>query len=441
MAIIISPNPDLQDLKITIQESGLVFPSQKTQKRTFFLSNIDFFLNFTVGAVHFFHSNPHFPPENVSPCLKTALQKVLVAYDFMAGRLAPNHRLSRYEIDCNSAGAGFVVASSHYSIQDMGDLASPNLGFRQLVPQSLNNDAADQPLCVFQVTSFECGGFAIGMSYNHMLLDGISAKVFIENLASQAFEEDKPLAVIPLHNRGLLAARTPPLVTFPPPEFMKLHDPFATVTVKEQLDVIVLKLSSREIDFLKAMAKATTDDPTSITTFNVVAALIWKCRALALHDIEQDKERAVTLLCVVDIRSRLKPALPREYCGNALITSYSPARCGDIGKAAFSEVVEMVSQGQERMSDEYVRSAIDWLEMNKGIPRGDIILSSWWKLGFDEVVFPWGKPTYYGPVMNPMERLCWMFSVDDDRVGVLIQRPPNEMERFRSHLLHFFGHN
>lgn len=98
----------------------------------------------------------------------------------------------------------------------------------------------------------------------------------------------------------------------------------------------------------------------------------------------------------------------------------------------------MVSQGQERVNDEYVKTEIYWLETNKGIPRGgDIILSSWSGLGFDEVAFPWGKPVYSGPVMNPMERICWMFDDGGGGVGVLIQRPPQEMGRFNSHVEYF----
>lgn len=73
-----------------------------------------------------------------------------------------------------------------------------------------------------QVTSFKCGGFALGMSVNHIMMDGISAKAFKENLASQTFgDEDKPLAVIPFFDRHLLATRSPPQVEFPHIEYFK----------------------------------------------------------------------------------------------------------------------------------------------------------------------------------------------------------------------------
>lgn len=151
----LSPNPAMQDLNITYQQSKLIFPSQQTQKTTLFLSNIDHFLNFNIQTVHFFQANPDFPSEKVAERLKMAVEKVLVLYDFMAGRLKWNTKSGRLEVDCNAAGAGFVVASSEFSLVEVGDLASPNLGFRQLAIDKLHglDDDDDQPLCVFQVSA------------------------------------------------------------------------------------------------------------------------------------------------------------------------------------------------------------------------------------------------------------------------------------------------
>ncbi|KAL7134094.1 hypothetical protein ABFS83_11G004300 [Erythranthe nasuta] len=455
---IISPDHSMQDLKITYQESKLVFPSQQTQKKSLFLSNIDQFLNFNIQTAHFFKANPHFPPETAAKRLKMALEKVLVPYDFMAGRLNWNHHSCRLEIDCNAAGAGFVVASSEFSLDELGDLLRPNIGFRQLAVEKLRNlDDDKQPLCVFQVTAFKCGGFAIGVSLSHMLFDGLAAIMFQQNLASQAFDDvdNKPLALIPCHDRRLLAARSPPLVTFQHPEFLKLDrrpflsPPPVSDDSEEKLDFRLLKLSSRDLNFLKIKAsEAAAEDGKSTTaikatTFNVAAALVWRCRALSARDLDHYKDRVSTILYVVDLRSRLNPPLPAGYCGNALLVAYASAKCEDIEKWPFWKMVEMVSQGVTRISDEYVKSATDFLEINKGmIPRGDCIVSSWLRLGYDQVEFPWGKPVCCTPVVNKLERIFWIFpDVDSDGVNVLVQRPAAEMETFQLHFHNFFAHN
>lgn len=113
----------LQELKVTVHHSCLVFPSQQTQKKTVFLSNIDQVLNFDVQTVHFFGAHKDFPESQiVAEKVKDALAKILVPYDFLAGRLKLNPNTSRLEIDCNAAGAGFAVASSEYTVDEIGDL-------------------------------------------------------------------------------------------------------------------------------------------------------------------------------------------------------------------------------------------------------------------------------------------------------------------------------
>ncbi|KAL7080930.1 hypothetical protein ACP275_14G009300 [Erythranthe tilingii] len=63
----------------------------------------------------------------------------------------------------------------------------------------------------------------------------------------------------------------------------------------------------------------------------------------------------------------------------------------------------MVKEGVERVTSEYVRSVIDWLEVYKGIPAtsgGGFYASAWWKLPFGEVDFGFGKPRHVGPVVS-----------------------------------------
>lgn len=151
---VLSPSPAFNDLNITFHESSLVFPSQETEKRSVFLSNIDQILNYNIPTAYFFKPNPDFPFENVAKRFKMALERVLVHYDFMAGRLKLNSKTGRLEMDVNGAGAGFVVASSELTLDEMGsNLVYPNLGYRQLAMQKLENLASEveQPLCFFQV--------------------------------------------------------------------------------------------------------------------------------------------------------------------------------------------------------------------------------------------------------------------------------------------------
>lgn len=147
--------PLLQDLKVTIHKTSMIFPSKQTERQSLFLSNIDKVLNFNVETIHFFEANKDFPPQIVVEKLKKALEDVLVVYDFLAGRLKMNSETNRLEIDCNAEGAGFVVASSDYKLDQIGDLTYPNPAFEQFVHKTKDFlKLGDLPLCVFQVKIF-----------------------------------------------------------------------------------------------------------------------------------------------------------------------------------------------------------------------------------------------------------------------------------------------
>ncbi|XAR65848.1 Omega-hydroxypalmitate O-feruloyl transferase [Bertholletia excelsa] len=444
------------DLKVTVKERCMVYPAEETERKNMYLPNIDQVLNFDVQTVHFFEGKEEFPVDVVVEKLKQGLRKVLVHYDYLAGRLKMNEEVGRLEIDCNAAGAGFLVASSDYSLSDLGDLVFPNPAFRHLV-YDMDND--DHPLCIFQVTTFKCGGFAIGMSTNHTTFDGLSFKLFLENLASQV--ADKPIISPPLNDRRLLAARSPPRVTFPHPELLKLKLPAGKEdqllppvfdAQDQDLDFRIFRLSLADINSLKNKAKADANIQQSnrvkITGFNVVTAHLWRCKALSSSP--DDKERLSTVLYAVDIRSRLNPPLAKSYTGNAVLTAYATAPCKDLEEEPFSRLVEMVWEGAARMTDEYARSAIDWGEINKGFPHGEFLVSSWWRLGFDQVEYPWGKPRYSCPVVYHRKDIILLFpdiNTDNnqsdgsgersDGVNILVALPTKEMDLFKT-LFHKF---
>ncbi|GAB4835350.1 hypothetical protein Ancab_000261 [Ancistrocladus abbreviatus] len=441
------PLPLIHDLKVTIENSTLIFSPQESERKSLFLSNIDQVLNFDVQTIHFFTANPDFPPKVATQKIENALRKLLVPYEFLSGRMRLNPDMGRFEFDCNNAGVGFVVASSECTLDEIGDLVYPNPAFGQLVTQRLESlDPDNHPLFIVQVTSFTCGGFAMGLQTNHATFDGISVKTFLENLAALA--DDKPLATIPCNDRQLLAARSPPRVTFPHPELLKLNtqlgqeaQPNSNVfeDSSRDLDFKVFRLSSDDIFDLKAKAKSgpTTSPKAKITGFNVVSAHIWRCKALSF-DAENNSERSSTLLYAVDIRPRLTPPLPPSFAGNAVLTAYATAKCEEIEEAPFSKLVGIVAEGAARMTDEYARSAIDWGELYKGFPNGEFLISSWWRLGFSEVQYPWGKPKYCCPLVCRRKDIILLFpdinegnmSINNGAVNILVALPRKEMEKF-----------
>ncbi|XP_057515495.1 acyltransferase GLAUCE [Amaranthus tricolor] len=441
------PPPLLQDLKVTIQDSSLIFSPKESEEKTMFLSNIDQVLNFDVQTLHFFNPNPNFPPKIAFEKVKIALQNLCVSYHFLFGRIKLNSKNGRFEINCNNAGIGFVVASSEHRMDELGDLVYPNPSFEQLVTKKMDDtlEVNGHPLCIVQMTAFKCGGFAMGFLTNHAIFDGCSFKYFLQNLAALAW--DKPLQIVPCNERTLLMARDPPRVTFPHPELLKLKIPIGQEGESEQncnvfdaipheLDFKIFGLSGKEISNLKEKAKmGPTNGKGKVTGFNVVSALVWRCKALSFEEeVTNLTERSSTMLFAVDIRSKLNPPLPPSFTGNAILTAYATTNCKKLEEAPLSELVDLVTEGSTRMNDEYARSAIDWGELYKGFPHGEFLMSSWWRLGFDQAEYPWGKPKYCCPLVHHRKDIILLFPDIDksnDGVNILVALPHKEMAKFQ----------
>ncbi|CAN7048154.1 unnamed protein product [Brassica rapa subsp. trilocularis] len=84
--------------------------------------------------------------------LRKALVRAMDVYEFLAGRIRLIPSSGSLDVDCNGAGAGFVVAKSEYTLEELGDFVYPNPSCAKLVTselQSLPKD--DQPFFAFQV--------------------------------------------------------------------------------------------------------------------------------------------------------------------------------------------------------------------------------------------------------------------------------------------------
>ncbi|KAL5582840.1 hypothetical protein UlMin_015282 [Ulmus minor] len=280
----------------------------------------------------------------------------------------------------------------------------------------------------------------MGFKTNHTTFDGLNFNLSLENLAALA--ANKHLAIAPCNDRRLLAARFPPRVTFPHPELLKLNianqqepDPSVFQVTNEELVFKIFPLSFNDISNLKDEAKFTTSTNTNgrmITSFNVVIAFIWQCKALS-YDVIENMARESKILYAVDIRQRLNPPLPKSYMGNAVLTAYAMGKCKELVEGQFCKIDE----------NDYARSAIDWGEVNKGFPRGGVLISSWWRLGFTEVEYPWGKPRYSCPVVYNRKDIVLLFlDIEGDDceggegrkngsgVNVLLALPAKEMVKF-----------
>lgn len=438
----IHDDSSLPSLTVSVDAPETVLPSAHTDSSRLYLSQIDQCVAYIVDTVYFYPASSDQTTDDVVPRLRKALGDILVPYHFMAGRLQLSSE-GKLEINCNRAGALFAGASSGLTIAELGDVTYPNPAFRKLVLQAGNaQKMTDGPLLMMQVTKFKCGGFTIGFSMNHAIFDGSGALEFVSNFAALARGE--PLLQEPKPDRTLLKPRNPPLIQFEHDEFLKLseiptNNAFTTADLAE-MDFAAIKLSQSHVfkifpftaEMLNRLKEAALKDcfVKKCSSFDAIAAHVWQARTKA---VELEPSAPSKVLFAVDIRSRVNPPLPKGYTGNAVASAFASEPAGELQKGSFSFAVSKIQEATNKITDEYIRSAIDWGSVHAGVPNlpGGIFLSAWWKLPFFLMDFGWGKPSYAGPVMNGMVEFVLLLSNGtQEGLNLYIALQPEHMENF-----------
>ncbi|KAK4388458.1 Taxadien-5-alpha-ol O-acetyltransferase, partial [Sesamum angolense] len=184
--------------------------------------------------------------------------------------------------------------------------------------------------------------------------------------------------------------------------------------------------------------EAKGDDQVLNVRSNPSPHLEGKNKGRSCHDRDQDQDS--TVLFAVDIRDMISPPLPSSFMGNAVITGYARAKAKDLVDGPLSYGVEMVREGTERVTSEYIRSVIDWLEVYKGTPATcgcAFYVSAWWKLGFGEVDLGFGRAKHAGPILSGNDEFVLLLDGGDCDEGgkglginVWIGLEKEKMERF-----------
>lgn len=170
--------------------------------------------NIYVKTVYFYKPNgsSNFFSAHV---LTQALSQALSHFYPIAGRITRD-----LNIACDGAGALFVEALANCTVEELGEL-KPDLKLLKLVPTlDTSQDISSWPLLIIQITTFECGGVALGVGIEHHVADGVSALNFLNTWSDIA--RGKAYTGLPCFDRAHLKARTPPTPQFVHDEYQRL---------------------------------------------------------------------------------------------------------------------------------------------------------------------------------------------------------------------------
>ncbi|KAL0342194.1 UNVERIFIED_CONTAM: Shikimate O-hydroxycinnamoyltransferase [Sesamum calycinum] len=262
----------------------------------------------------------------------------------------------RLEIDCNAEGVLFVEAESDAVVDDFGDFA-PTLELRRLIPPvDYSQGISTFPLVVLQVS--ECTKIA----------DGFSGLHFINTWSDMARGLD--ITIPPFIDRTLLHARDPPQskfehIEYQPPPTMAIHDS-QRINAAPEATVAIFKLTRDQLNTLKAKSKE-NGNTIAYSSYDTI----------------------------------------RAHLGNVIFPITLVAVSGELQSKPISYVAGKIHDMLVRMDDEYLRSALDYLEVQPdlmALVRGadtfkcpNLAIISWVGLPIHDADFGWGRPVFMGP--------------------------------------------
>ncbi|XP_007033663.2 PREDICTED: shikimate O-hydroxycinnamoyltransferase [Theobroma cacao] len=433
-------------MEISIKESTMVRPAQETPNQWLWMSNMDeIVIRSHIPTVYFYI------PDGSSNCfdverLKGSLSRILVPFYPVAGRLRFDEN-ERLELICNAEGVLFIEAETSSEMDLLtGDFTDSSQVWRLVPAVDYSGGISSYPLFILQVTSFKCGGISIGVGVHHSLADGTSALNFINSWSDMA--RGIPLCLEPLFDRTLLRARVPPTPKFHHIEY-EPSPPLITESESHPKSSIVsvFNITADHVNTLKAKSQENIADTstTKFSTFNVLAAHIWRCvtRARFLSNDQPTK-----LYMAVDGRSRLHPALPSEYFGNVIFTTATIAVAGDLQSEPITDTEKRIQKALTQMDNEYLRSILDYMELPgvKDLARGsrtihspNLGIVSWMRLPIYEADFGWGRPVYMRPAKVLVEGLVYITRTpkNDGSLSVVTRLEASEMKLFGELLYKF----
>uniref|UniRef100_A0A1J3JDZ2 BAHD acyltransferase n=1 Tax=Noccaea caerulescens TaxID=107243 RepID=A0A1J3JDZ2_NOCCA len=282
-----------------------------------------------------------------------------------------------------------------------------------------------------QITLFPKQGFCVGLTINHLVMDGKTVVKFLKSWAHICKYGTTPQDI---HLPMLLDRK---VINIPPElesDFFK-RTPYLSGNVRtlkfpstkktEDLVRVTLELTQENVKKLRERAKSesTLSDDLHLSTFVLTYAYVLTCVVKARGD---DEDRPVPFTFAADFRDRLDPPVPVNYFGNCgLPISFSGDKAKTfLGEDGFVNAVKILSDSVKGLDSRGAESIWELYEEGlKNMELGSaqkLSVSGSNKFGIYGCDFGWGRPVSTENVFFNKNLLFSMTEMRDETGGVEI---------------------
>ncbi|CAA7388073.1 unnamed protein product [Spirodela intermedia] len=284
--------------------------------------------------------------------LRVSLSEVLVHYPAVGGRLTrPAEAGGNWVVRCNDAGMRVLDAQVRGTMEDWWRTATPEEEKELAQWETTGEDVFLWSPFTVQISEFECGGLAIGLSCAHMYADPMCVTLLVKAWGDA---HRRACIVHPpfFHSPALRARPTPNLATA---SVELLRRKASSAAAPAAMSTATFRFSDQSVRRCLAQLRPSCPDA---APFVALAALFW----WRLKGSATASGGPQSLTLCRDIRKLLDAPLPHGFFGNALHFSAVTADLADGGWGGAAEAIRAHLDGVE---EEEVWSTIDWVESRR----------------------------------------------------------------------------
>ncbi|KAK1632381.1 hypothetical protein QYE76_006696 [Lolium multiflorum] len=322
------------------------------------------------------------PIANPAETIRRALSRALVHYYPISGRLAAGSADGDEVVTYTGEGQGvlFVGASASCAVDDEAMSAAPLLSdLYAHYPDELCPSHTD-PLLLMQVTEFSCGGFAVGVTWNHIFADGTGIGQLLQAIGELARGMPLPSVAPVRWDESVMTAR-PRVLTLADVEFLTDED-----------DMVFLDLTIPPSLIGRVKAEAGSDSE-RCTVFEAVVAVLWQCRARAVSVPEG--HAATSLMFGSNVRGLVSAA--EGYYGNCYISESVQATSAHVANSDTKDVVKLIKATKQKLRGAMTKNndddGVNSVQQQRLSAYNTLGVSSWRNIGLDAADFGGGRPS------------------------------------------------
>ncbi|XP_010525926.1 PREDICTED: protein ECERIFERUM 26-like [Tarenaya hassleriana] len=306
-------------------------------------------------------------PGETTKKLRESLAEALTCFPMITGRLVKDEGERGWKVRCNDAGVRMIEARASGTVEEWLGNVDTEEELRLVHWEEIYHGSSSYFWSTFyvQITEFEGGGFAIGLSSSHLLADPICATTLLGAWAEATLAPTTMAASPLVHQLPSCRPRNEKADPKPYDNHLLKHyinscssQPSSFNPTNNDFTTVTLLFTD---PMIRAMARA---NGMKISPFEATVGLIWTCmsRAKGMRD-----ELMGMSLCL-DVRMTLN--VNENFFGNCMVyhklqntKRSSVTTTGDI----LSHAIEEIRRTTKEIDYDSVMDLIEWLRIKDHI--------------------------------------------------------------------------